>query len=304
MYDRHLEGYVRVVERGSFAKAAAELFITSTALIKQVNILERDVGVTLLRRTNRGVEPTPAGEHVYRYALGAIAAGRQAMAEARSIDGAGARTVRIATSQMNPARITSELWREVAREHPGIRLVAVQVTDDAREWARQVMTVGTEVDVIANILPGSSARIDPSIAVRPIYASPTLCALPPGHRLSGSTEIALDDLHGERVWLVDEGSTPSADGLRRTIAESHPQIEVMDYRPYDLAAINRISEGGAVGVVSSEWERSNPFLEYVPLAGGWSETVCLVYQVACPDAVKEFVDAVAECAARTMSAPQ
>ena len=62
LYDKRLEGFVKTVELGSFAKAGEELFVSGGAVIKQVNGLERDLGVPLLDRTNHGVAPTHAGE--------------------------------------------------------------------------------------------------------------------------------------------------------------------------------------------------------------------------------------------------
>lgn len=40
MHDRHLDVFLLVAERGSFAKAAAELYLSSHAVIKQINLLE------------------------------------------------------------------------------------------------------------------------------------------------------------------------------------------------------------------------------------------------------------------------
>lgn len=62
MYSRQIEVFVQVVEQKSFSKAAEELFISSTAIMKQINSLEDQVDVTLLNRSNKGVSLTPAGK--------------------------------------------------------------------------------------------------------------------------------------------------------------------------------------------------------------------------------------------------
>ena len=66
MNNIHLETFIRIVEAGSFNKAAEELYITSTAVIKQINLLENDVGVQLFERTHRGLKLTKAGESLYK----------------------------------------------------------------------------------------------------------------------------------------------------------------------------------------------------------------------------------------------
>lgn len=53
--------FVRVVETGSFSKAAAELGITQPTATKHVAALEARLGARLLHRSTRGVTPTEVG---------------------------------------------------------------------------------------------------------------------------------------------------------------------------------------------------------------------------------------------------
>ena len=62
----NINSFVRVAEAGSFNKAAEELHLTSTALIKQINLLESDLGLRLFERTHRGLTLTKAGESLLR----------------------------------------------------------------------------------------------------------------------------------------------------------------------------------------------------------------------------------------------
>ena len=41
MFDGRLETFVKVAQSGSFTKAAEELYLTPTAVMKQINALER-----------------------------------------------------------------------------------------------------------------------------------------------------------------------------------------------------------------------------------------------------------------------
>ena len=51
MYNPQLETFLRVADAGSFNKAAEESHITSTAVIKQINLLEESLGLKLFERT-------------------------------------------------------------------------------------------------------------------------------------------------------------------------------------------------------------------------------------------------------------
>lgn len=63
-----LATFVAVVRCGSMSKAAQELHLSQPAISQRLRTLEQEYGLPLLRRTNRGVEITPAGEIVSRYA--------------------------------------------------------------------------------------------------------------------------------------------------------------------------------------------------------------------------------------------
>src|ERR1700722_4138713 len=68
MQYRHLHYFVSVVEAGSFSRAASTIHIAQPALSQQIAQLEKQLGVSLLLRSARGVRPTAAGEVLYREA--------------------------------------------------------------------------------------------------------------------------------------------------------------------------------------------------------------------------------------------
>lgn len=61
MDSRQLRYFVRVVETGSFTRAAAVLHIAQSALSLHIRNLEEELGVPLLVRSRTGVEPTDHG---------------------------------------------------------------------------------------------------------------------------------------------------------------------------------------------------------------------------------------------------
>jgi LysR family transcriptional regulator, nitrogen assimilation regulatory protein len=68
MQFRQLRYFTKVLEAGSFSRAAATIHVAQPALSQQVAELEERLGVTLLVRSPRGVRPTAAGEVLYREA--------------------------------------------------------------------------------------------------------------------------------------------------------------------------------------------------------------------------------------------
>lgn len=53
MYNPQIDTFICVADAGSFNKAAEEPYITPTAAIKQINLLEESVGIKLFEQTHR-----------------------------------------------------------------------------------------------------------------------------------------------------------------------------------------------------------------------------------------------------------
>ena len=66
MYNPQLDTFLRVANAGSFNKAAEESYITLTAVIKQINLLESSLNVKLFEWTHRGLILTKAGKSLYQ----------------------------------------------------------------------------------------------------------------------------------------------------------------------------------------------------------------------------------------------
>lgn len=65
--------FVRVVERGSFTNAAADLNIPRSTASEAIQRLERDLGSRLLERTTRHIAPSPDGAAYYERCVSILA---------------------------------------------------------------------------------------------------------------------------------------------------------------------------------------------------------------------------------------
>src|ERR1700723_57387 len=69
MQFRQLRYFVKIVDAGSFSRAASLVHVAQPALSQQIAELEERLGVMLLQRSARGVRPTAAGEILYKEAM-------------------------------------------------------------------------------------------------------------------------------------------------------------------------------------------------------------------------------------------
>lgn len=83
-----MHAFRRIVERGSFARAAEDLGVSPALLSREVKLLEESLGTTLITRTTRSMSLTDAGRLYYDEAAEILDAVTKA--EARIRDGARA----------------------------------------------------------------------------------------------------------------------------------------------------------------------------------------------------------------------
>ncbi len=83
-----MHAFRRIVERGSFARAAEDLGVSPALLSREIKLLEESLGSTLLTRTTRSMSLTDAGRLYFDEAIGILDAVKQI--ETRIREGAGA----------------------------------------------------------------------------------------------------------------------------------------------------------------------------------------------------------------------
>lgn len=293
MYDRHLDSFVKTVELGSFTRAANALYISPNAVIKHVNLLERDLGVRLLDRTSHGVSLTSAGEIVYRAAREIIAKSNEALADARRIAGEKPSVIRLASSVLRPTARIRRQWSRIAAEHPMVSLVLVRVEDDVRSHAKLLDELGKSIDVMVNVTPTASSIGAYRIDVREAYSSPASFLIPLGHRLCGAQSVSVSDLEGERLVLVARGFTEASDKIRDDILARGLRIDIADMPPYDLESFNDAALHGAIVLNCEEFGDVHPAFVNVPCGDGYVFPFSLMYGRECNDSVREFVEALA-----------
>ena len=113
---------VEILEAGNLSQAARKLKMTRANVSYHLNQLERSVGVQLVRRTTRRVEPTEVGLRLYRHGLSIqnelLAARETVSTLGRSLQG----RVRLSVPSGYGHMVMSDWFIEFKRLYPGIVL--------------------------------------------------------------------------------------------------------------------------------------------------------------------------------------
>ena len=189
MLNMHIASFIETARSGSFSKAAERLHISRPALIQQMNLLERDLGVTLLHRTSRGVTLTPAGAYFFEEAEGLQQRAAAVMRHCQSVQD---KTIfRIGVLPNFSSVLLPRICRALRRTHPEIEIQYVEVPLAGYFKAFQQ----GQFDMMAEYMPGYHFDRTGTATVK-LVEDHHCCAIPREHPLASHTGITLDDLRG------------------------------------------------------------------------------------------------------------
>lgn len=123
---RQLRYFVGVVEAGNMTRAADQLHVAQTALSMQTRQLEEQLGVALLTRHSRGVEPTKAGQLLYQRAREIIALVERSQAEITAAGRDTTETIRLGTTPALIPIVGPDLTLYVREKLPQVMLGLVE----------------------------------------------------------------------------------------------------------------------------------------------------------------------------------
>jgi DNA-binding transcriptional LysR family regulator len=150
-----VRGFEAAARRLSFTQAAQELFVTQSAVSRQVQALEEFLGVKLFERRHKSLELTEAGQAYYRAAAAAIAELRTATQRLRESRRGHVLTV-TTTGSFASIWLVPRLAR-FRQAHPGID-VRIAATHVMLDLAREGIDVAIR-DVASGREPPGSVRL-------------------------------------------------------------------------------------------------------------------------------------------------
>jgi len=164
-----LQAFLRVVEHGSFARAAEGLGVQASAVSRRVAALEAQLGVPLLQRTTRRLSLTTAGQELLERAGPAVASLLEAADEVRRADSALVGPIRVAVpGALGRRRIAPALFA-FAKVHPGVQL-------DLRVSDTRLDLVADRIDLAVRI----GKQSEPGMVTRVLARSPQRLVAPVG----------------------------------------------------------------------------------------------------------------------------
>lgn len=291
MYNHLLDTFIAVADCGSFTKAADSLYISPTAVMKQMNALERELDINLLERSSSGVRLTDAGAMIYQDAKFMIDYSRKSLISAKSALQAKDTIFCVGTSLLNPAKPFMDLWYRVNQDFPEYKLHLATFEDNHEGILCEIEKLGEKFDFLIGVCDSKAWLSRCNFLALGRYRK--MIAVSRSHRLADRKVIGIRDLYGETLMMVERGDSGINDFLRNDLEKHHPRIYIEDTPPfYDLSVFNRCAETGNVLLTIECWQDVHPGLVTIPVNWNYEIPYGLLYSFDAPDDVLAFAEKV------------
>lgn len=288
MYNPLLNTFIAVADYGSFTKAAEVLYISPTAVMKQMNSLENHLDLKLIERTPAGVHLTEAGAIIYRDAKFLIGYSQKSISNAKAALYANETTFCVGTSLLNPAKPFMDLWYRVNQDFPEYKLHLVPFEDNHEGILSEIEKLGEKFDFLIGVCDSKEWLLRCNFLQLGRYKK--MIAVSREHRLAKKNCIDIEDLYGETLMMVQRGDSETNDLIRNDLEKNHPKIQIEDTPPfYDLSVFNRCAETGKVLLTIECWQEVHPGLISLPVNWDYSIPYGLLYSFDAPEDVLKFV---------------
>ncbi|MEK1900709.1 MAG: LysR family transcriptional regulator [Rhizobium sp.] len=237
-----LSTFVDVVRAGSFSGAARRRAVTPSAIVRQIDTLEEDLGVALLVRSTRALTLTDAGRRLHERALLLLDELTDTHAEIAAFDGSVSGTLRIACFPTFGKRYVLPVVAALQTEHLALKVeldLTERLADPVLERLDVVIRMGALAD--STLIATRLAPLTRLLVASPAYLAragvPDSVADLSSHRL-------IDKLHGADLlgWrdLLDGPAGHAGNGM-------------VTFRSDDFEALRAAAQEGLGIAFLSSW---------------------------------------------------
>lgn len=289
MYNHQLDTFIVVADVGSFNKAAEKLYISANAVMKQINLLERNIGFPLFERTHTGLKLTASGKSFYKDAKYIIQYSKEAITRASQIK--DEHTIRLGVSFTTPVDYIMNLWNQMNDQSLKLELVSFENTP---ENAKEIMkNFGQKMDIVAGIYSHNLLKERNCLALK-LYESPPSLAIPRTHHLAAKKIVNIEDLKDEKILILKSGYLEDIDHLRIDLLSKNSSIILEEIPFFNIKAFNQCVNENKLMIVIPEWKNIHPMLKIIPVKWNYTIPFGIMYSKQPSNDVQYFLNKIKE----------
>ena len=200
---RHLRAFIAVADELSFTSAARALHISQPPLSRQIQQLEKEVGVKLFLRGPHGIALTDRGRVFLDEARRLSAIASEFLETAQRLRREGIDVVRVG-SAWGLWKAMNRLRLHHARRHRGIDITIEDLSAPGEHHHVADALRRRQIDVALTRIPVET----PSINCQVLFQEDLVVLIRHDHRLARARSVSLGQLAGERLLLHDRKLSP------------------------------------------------------------------------------------------------
>lgn len=258
--------FCKIIECGSFTRAAEALGYTQAAVSQMIRSLEKEHALTLLIRTRSGVRLTCEGEKLYPLIRKYVSVHRELTECVGELHGLAAGEVRIGTFSSMSQRVLPGLMQAFGREYPQINFILSPGDNTTLpERIRQgVIDFGF-------VYPEAVA----GLKSLPFVKDEFFAVFPAGHRYADRASVSLREMEEEPLILVEEGGVNTVlDAFAAASLTPRVKFRIHD----DHTILSMVEQGIGVSILPSMiLDRAVYRLKTVPIDTPVHRTVSICY---------------------------
>ncbi|GKH50477.1 LysR family transcriptional regulator [Eubacteriales bacterium] len=229
--------FLKVVETGSFTRAAQELDYTQSAVSQMVQTLEEELCATLFHRSKSGITLTPDGQEYLPFIRAVCNACDELRRKRREMEGLEGSVIRIGTFTSVSRNWLPLLIKQFKELYPSVQFELLQGEyTNISQWIKE----GSVDFGFVNPTAVSGLK------TIPLYQDEMLAVLCPGHPLAVQKRLTLQSLAAEPFILLDEGEhSVVLDAFASEGLTPNLQYKVYD----DYSIVSMVEQGLGVSVL-------------------------------------------------------
>ena len=215
---RFFKTFCDVVDSGNLSRAASLNGVSQSAVSQQLTKLEKDFGVTLIRRGGATATATTAGKAFYRGAQRIIREYEQMAGNVRSEEDTVSGTLRIAATYSVGCHVLNPLVHDLLERHPKVDLQIEYI-----KWNNIAPTLlSGEMDLGIVDYPEKRRGIE----VMPLEQEKMVMVCSPKHPLASRRSISVMNLQDER-FVAFRSQTPTGRYIQQMLRSRKVNVDVV-----------------------------------------------------------------------------
>ena len=279
MYNHALDTFVRAAELGSFSKAAEESFISPSAVIQQINHLEKDLNARLFHRSKKGVTLTQAGEYLLLESRAIIQRSNDVRAHLSRYEEHPGGTVLFGSNHFHMPRLIYDYW-------PGFAAESHDSTLSSYSFSESGADIRPHTDLIEGILFAEPIW-QGNFTFHPVSNSQLAIMVREDAPLAAHPVITEADLQTCTLVNIKRGISEANDRMQDELSEAGLSFEEVEI--YSTSILIDSLEAGKPVIIPDCWKDLHPRSRTIPFARKYAYPYGFFLSKSASDAAREFL---------------